>query len=323
MNNNQSIGNNNNNIINFHINYFNSIYDKNNFFNNEENTFDISNYIIIKQIGKGTFGQIFLAEGINHKFYALKKIIATNLKDIKSIEHEYKLLFDLTKMNKELNLIQIHGLQTKMLDPTTYIIYVLMDLASDDWEKEILKKQRISNYYTENELIKIIKSLISTFASLQRQNISHRDIKPQNILIFEDKKGGKSYKLADFGEAKELINDDRPTDRQTLRGTELYMSPVLFKALRSKQIIKYIKHNTYKSDLFSFGLCCFFAATLTFDSLYDIREIDSDTKVRKIVKEYLGRRYSSKFIEIIYAMLCLDEDKRKDFIEIEKDVNNL
>ena len=106
---------------------------------------------------------------------------------------------------------------------------------------------------------------MKTFAQLQKNNVSHRDIKPQNILIFE---GGEYpntdtvlYKLADFGEAKELIKDLEATNKQTLRGTELYMAPVLFQALRSKKMIKYIKHNTYKSDvvlvfvLYSLRLC--------------------------------------------------------------------
>ena len=62
---------------------------------------------------------------------------------------------------------------------------------------------------------------------------------------------------------------------------ELYMAPVLFQALRSKKMIKYIKHNTYKSDVFSFGLCSLFAATLCFESVYD----DSDNApADKVVK---------------------------------------
>jgi len=36
------------------------------------------------------------------------------------------------------------------------------------------------------------------------------------------------------------------------------MSPILFKALRSKQYLKYINHNTFKSDVFSFGYCALF-----------------------------------------------------------------
>mgnify|MGYP003571305098 CR=1 FL=1 len=280
---------------------------------------NFSDYKLVKQIGKGTFGQIFMVENNHHQCFALKKLMATNLKDIKTLEHEYQILLDIQSCGKKIDLVQIYGIETKQLDPTTFVMYVLMELASTDWEKEILSRHNKNKYYTENELMEIISSLITTFAQLQKENISHRDIKPQNILIFKDT---KTYKLADFGEAKELLGDDRPTERQTLRGTELYMSPILFHALRSRKIIKYVKHNTYKSDLFSFGLCCLFAATLCFESLYDIRELRNNTAIKYIVQKYLENKYSNVVINIICNMLDVNEDSRNDFIEMEKEIKS-
>ena len=281
---------------------------------------NFSEYKIIKQIGKGTFGQIFMVENNQHQYFALKKLIATSLKDIKTIEHEYQILLDLQSHGKKINLVQIYGIETKQLDPTTFVMYVLMELASTDWEKEILTRHNLNKYYKENELMNIISSLITTFAQLQKEKISHRDIKPQNILIFKD---SKTYKLADFGEAKELLSDDRPTERQTLRGTELYMSPILFYALRSRQIIKYVKHNPYKSDLFSFGLCCLFASTLCFESIYDVRELRNNTAIKYIIQKYLRNRYSNVVINIICSMLDVNENSRNDFIEMEKEIKKI
>ena len=276
-------------------------------------------YKLIKQIGKGSFGHIFMVENENHQLFALKKLVATTLKDIKTLEHEYQILFDVQNCGTKINLVHIYGIETKQLDPTTFVMYVLMELANTDWEKEILYRNKIKKYYTENELMKIISSLITTFAQLQKENISHRDIKPQNILIFKD---NDSYKLADFGEAKELISKDKPTDRQTLRGTELYMSPILFYALRGRQIIKYVNHNPYKSDLFSFGLCSLFAASLCFESIYDIRELKNNSAIRFIVQKYLGKRYSNVVINTICSMLDVNEDSRNDFIQMEKEIKS-
>ena len=163
--------------------------------------------------------------------------------------------------------------------------------------------------------MKILSSLVKTFSQLQKNNVSHRDIKPQNILIFEN----DVYKLADFGEAKELFKDLEATNKQTLRGTELYMAPVLFQALRSKKVIKYIKHNTYKSDVFSFGLCSLFAASLCFESIYEVREAKNNVRIRFILEKYLGKRYSFDIINIISQMLDINEITRKDFIELEKE----
>ena len=287
--------------------------------------FNVSDYKIIKKIGKGSFGQIFMVtDNINRK-YALKKIIASSEKEIKSLKQEYQILFDiqtnLYESQTKLNVVNIYGLSSKQLDPTTYVMYVLMELSITDWEKEILNFHKKNNYYSEDELFKIMYDLVDTLAKLQKENISHRDIKPQNILVFINDKNERYYKLADFGEAKELLNGHQPTEKQTLRGTELYMSPLLFYGLRSRKIKRYIKHNPYKSDVFSLGLCLLFAATLCFESLYDVRELKSNVSIKIIIEKYLKNRYSYRIIDIISSMLDINESTRDDFIELKKRID--
>ena len=291
------------------------LYYNNNINNNEYN--NISEYKIIKQIGRGTFGQIFMVENEKREFFALKKIIACSMKEIQILEHEYKILFNINISDENIDLVKIYKIETKQLDPTTFVMYVLMELSNTDLEKEILKRRKDLNYYTENQLISIMSSLIKTFSLLQKKNISHRDIKPQNVLVFNDNK----YKLTDFGEAKELLDDTKVTEKRTLRGTELYMSPILFFALKSRKPIKYVKHNIYKSDVFSFGLCLLFAALLTFESIYDVRELTNNEEVNKVVEKYISERYSKKLVNFIKNMIDLNEDTRSDFIELEQEFN--
>ena len=295
--------------------------------------FNVADYKIIKQIGQGSFGQIFMVEDKKRKNkFALKKIIASSEKEIKGLKQEYQILFDIQKNlnfnfnsneNKtKINIVNIYGLSTKRLDPTTYAMYVLMELGDIDWEKEILERQKQKQYYTEKELIDILYVLVNTLERLQKENISHRDIKPQNILVFKNNKN-YCYKLADFGEAKELLSGNKPTEKQTLRGTELYMSPLLFYGLRSRKIKKYIKHNPYKSDVFSLGLCILFAATLCFESLYDVRELQNNISIKIIIEKYLKKRYSYKMISIISCMLDINETTRDDFVELKKRIDNM
>ena len=283
--------------------------------NIEEEGFKSDNYNIIKQIGEGTFGKIYCVEDKNKNKFAMKKILANAKVEIDALEKEYKIINSLS--NYKLNLIEIYGMETKQLDKTTYVMYVLMDLANRDWEKEILLRSQKKFYYSEDELMKILYELTRTFSELERHNISHRDIKPQNILIFKD----NSFKISDFGEAKELMANNRTTARQTIRGTELYMSPILFQALQNRVQSRYTKHNTFKSDVFSFGLCFLFAATLTYNSLITIREIFDSIKIQMILSKFLSR-YSNKFNSILFKMLEVDEKNRPDFIELEKIIEN-
>ena len=288
--------------------------------------FNINDYKIKRQIGEGSFGQIFLVEDKDKNQFALKKIIADSSDDINSIKQEYQILIDIQNNNKNINVVNIIGISNYKLDMTTHVLYVLMELASTDWEKEILKRKNQKKYYDENELMNILSTLAKSLAILQKQNISHRDLKPQNILVFYNNKQKltePTYKLADFGEAKELYRGDKPTNRQTLRGTELYMSPILFYALRASKIMKYVKHNPYKSDVFSFGLCALFAATLCFESLYDVRELKSNVSLKIVINRYLKGRYSYRVIDIITKMLDINETTRKDFIELNNEFEKL
>ena len=251
------------------------------------------------------------------------------MKEVEIIKAEYNILYDLQEL--KIDLITIYGLETRKLDRTTYAINVLMELAICDWEQEIKKRYNLKNYYTEKELIIILKNLVKTFSLLQKANVSHRDIKPQNILLCKDKDDNNknlNLKIADFGEAKKMINknDNNNTIKQTIRGTELYMSPILFNSLRNKMVYKYTKHNTFKSDVFSLGYCLVLASTLSYKLLCEIRELKNMKDIEKMIEKYNNKGigfYSKKYWNIIFSMLQLDEKYRPDFIELEKIVEEL
>ena len=185
-----------------------------------------------------------------------------------------------------------------------------MELAQIDLEQEINRRNKIHLYYTQTELFDIIKQLVTCYSLLQKNNISHRDVKPQNILLLNG-----FYKLCDFGEARN-ISGKNGYIHQPIRGSELYMSPILFDALNNNQLD--VLHNSYKSDVFSLGMCIFLAATLSFDCLYEIREEKNMNIIKKILEKYLIPRYSKNLVEILFNMLQIDEDLRPNFIELEK-----
>ena len=211
-------------------------------------------FIIMKQIGEGSFGKIYCSEWKkNGNYYAMKKMILRNKIEIKKNQDQTNLVYDLIQQTKANGVIKIYGAQCIKVTSAEYHFYVLMELAEIDWEKEIKKRKEKKYYYTEGELFNILKQLVETFSLLQKNNITHRDIKPQNVLIVNG-----IYKVCDFGEAKVTQGND--VIRQTIKGTELYMSPILFRALNKRQ--KQLIHNTYKSDVFSLGMCILLAATL-------------------------------------------------------------
>ena len=122
-----------------------------------------------------------------------------------------------------------------------------------------------------------------------------------------------NLKLCDFGNGRLLKREGIII--QKIRGSELFMSPIVFKGYHAG--MQNIKHNTYKSDVYSLGMCFFFAASLNYGGLNIIREIYDMNIVKKVLNQFLGKRYSQNLINLLLTMLQVEESKRPDFNQLE------
>ena len=329
-------GNNNNDYLYSNINYcnasnisdisnINNINNINNIYNVRENrfksmmncddptdNFSSADFIIVNQIGEGSFGKIYCVQWIkNNKLYAMKKLELKDIQELKQFQEKVRIVKKLNEKTNHCGFIKIFA---ENCTPAynfqkAYNYYIIMELGERDWEKEIQMRLIHLKYYTEYELYQIIYQLVKTLSLMQKYNVTHRDIKPQNILI----KNG-IYKICDFGEARVISGNGVVI--QHVRGSQLYMSPILFYAYNHN--ILQVMHNAYKSDVFSLGMCCLLAATLSGYTLYDVRELLDINAITKIVNNKLNGRYSINIINIIIQMLQVDENLRMDFIQLEE-----
>ena len=278
--------------------------------------FNDKDFRYIRPIGEGAYGLIYLVENIhNRKQYALKKILCKDLYEIMKHKNQLELIYSMSHKN----LMEIYNLQYKHLDKTTYAIYVLMERAQNDWSIDIRKRIINKKPYKEEEIINILKQVVSALAFLQKKNIAHRDIKPQNILLFH----GNVFKVADLGEARNVNNVNNK--QMTLRGSELYMSPSLY--ARHKFNRKDAFHNAFKSDVFSLGFSILYAMQLNLRIIENIRELNNMKIIINSINKDMGsslikKNYSEKLMKLIFKMIEVDENKRYDFIELEKELNN-
>ena len=310
-----SLTNNSNSNYNFIISPFSNLSSFNTYNNNiygevEPNSnFKLSDFITLYKIGEGTEGLINAVSWIkNNKVYALKRceiIFSEVAKQRKKLNEYIKNLINTTGSN---GIIKVYGNLYTSNNFGTYYFYELMEKADKDWEQEISYRNNHKLYYQEYELMNIFKHLIKLFALLQSNHVTHRDIKPQNIMMVNG-----LLKICDFGNAKLLKRDGIII--QKIRGSELFLSPIAFKGLHNG--LQTIKHNTYKSDVFSLGMCFLYAATLIYGALNSIREVYDMNIIKKIVNKFLGKRYSQNLINLILTMLQIEERKRPDFLQLE------
>ena len=276
---------------------------------------NLYDYKIIKSIGEGTYGTIFeVSRKINNQKFAMKKVLFKNINILKNVLNSLELSFSL----KHENILKIYGIYIKYLNIEKYLLYILMELAETDWNLSIIQRSRQKLYYSENELNIILSQLTSALYYLQKNNIVHRDIKPENILIFKTKEGKNIYKICDFGEAKK-INDISLEKSHSLRGTNIYMSPLLYRSFKDK--IKQVEHNVFKSDVFSLGYCLIYSSEMNFCTIKKIRELKFQGLINQLLKKMMKGRYSDKFIELIIKMIQIDENKRIDFIQLSNIIN--
>jgi ribosomal protein S6 kinase alpha-5 len=273
--------------------------------------FNETDYNYLKPIGEGTYGIVYLVENNEtHEQFALKKIVCRDYNELIKHKNELELIYSV----KHENILKICGIHYKYLDETTSSIFVLMELAKNDWNMEIKRRIIAKKYYKENEIVDILKQIIKGFLFLQEKSIAHRDIKPQNILLFPN----NVYKIADFGEAKNIKNISQ---QSTLRGSELYMSPSLYKGYKFNQ--KNVLHNPYKSDVFSLGYCFLYAICLNLKVLEAVRELTTMRSIISTINKYIVKnKYSDKLMNLLYKMINPNESERLDFEDLSIELDN-
>ena len=80
------------------------------------------------------------------------------------------------------------------------------------------------NLLTEEQCQRVAYQTMQALDYLHKNNITHRDIKPDNILIVKEEP--MTVKLSDFGLSKVVTGDD--TFLKTFCGTLLYCAPEIY-----------------------------------------------------------------------------------------------
>ena len=106
---------------------------------------------------------------------------------------------------------------------------------------ELFKRLMKMQSFTEKQAADIIVQVMLGLNYMHLQCITHRDMKPENILLVSDDPNNFTIKIADLGFAQKF---DKETGLDLVLGTPLYMAPEL------------VKHEKYseKVDVWSLGV---------------------------------------------------------------------
>ena len=260
-------------------------------------------YEILKELGRGAFGQTYLAQDLQEPSYP--KCVVKHLKPQASDEltlKEAKRLFVIEA--------EVLGKLSDNLQIPSLIAYYGEDFClvqefidGDDLSKEI----RVGHPLAEEKVIAILKNILPVLGFIHQNNVIHRDIKPSNIRRAKD---GTLF-LIDFGAVKEIktlvLTADGQPKPSIVAGTQGYMPP---EQLRGRP--------RPNSDLYALGVICIQALTGKAPTQLEEDTVTGELRWREWVE------VSEELAEIVETMTRCDfADRYQCAEEVLKDLQDL
>ena len=288
------------------------------------NTIVVDNYHLIEVIGEGKASKVYIGiDDKNNQIVAVKRLPKKSLNErlIKNLRRELNILHKLE--NPKI-------ISLKNFKKTANNLYIILEYCNggdlDTYSKNYISKNKrpLNEFYIQ----KIIQQIAPAIEYMHSNNIIHRDIKLENILInfdnypnilksgklppklkFEDMSLNKSFtlKISDLGYAKDYVND---IEGSTLMGNPKYISPDI---LEQKGDIK--KYNT-STDLWSLGVITYellTGTTLFIGNTPDEIIQNIKNKIYNIPKKL---RTSVEIISFINGLLQYNPEKRLNWEQI-------
>lgn len=197
----------------------------------------ISHYKILEKLGEGGMGQVYKAEDTKLKRVVALKFLPHHLVAGKSIKERFFHEARAASALNHPNIITIYDIHEEEDE-----VFLAMECVDGVLLSEKLKDGPLK----QKELISIASGVANGLNAAHNADITHRDIKSENIIISKD----GQPKIIDFGLAKQKGMSQITQDGTTL-GTQGYMSPEQVQGVEADR----------RSDIFSFGVVLYQMAT--------------------------------------------------------------
>lgn len=226
---------------------------------------DLLNYQLLRLIGRGGMGEVYLARNKNIEQYVAVKALHPQYANNPTLRARFKqeavMLNSLNHPNivKFLNFVE-----------NEYGVFLIMEYIDGITLEDFITKK--NGLIVEQKAYPMMMEILSAFSYAHERGIVHRDIKPSNIFL--DKEG--HIKVMDFGIAQ-IMSEAVSSQAGSVAGTPAYMSP--------EQV--YGQKLDQRSDIYSLGVL--FHQMLTGRAPYDSTTMSQREIKSLVVSERLPK----------------------------------
>jgi serine/threonine protein kinase len=267
----------------------------------------VSHYRIIKKIGAGGMGEVYLAEDTKLNREVCLKFLSFEQSNDASVHAQFLKEAQAAARLQHPNIITVHEVNEHEKSPFISMAYI---------EGQSLKELSVKKTLSVQEIIDFGIQISSGLATAHENGITHRDLKPGNIMV--DNTG--TLKILDFGLAilsdVESIQDPDKTVTSNpfankLAGTILYMAP---EQLLGQEI-------NSKVDIFALGVILY--ELITTEHPFDAQSV---SEISARILRDTPERLIDKRIDIPYDLnriisRCLNKNPDKRF-QTARDISN-
>ncbi|KAG1695089.1 hypothetical protein DVH05_020731 [Phytophthora capsici] len=175
----------------------------------EKKTWKLSDFEIGKPLGKGKFGNVYLAREKQSKYVVALKVLNKQQLMKSSMEHQLRREIEIQSHLRHKSILRLYGY---FFDSKR--VYLIIEYAP---QGELYKKLMRAGRFSEKQSALYIKEMARALIYMHSKHVIHRDIKPENLLVgFHGE-----LKIADFGWSVHAPS----SRRTTLCGTLDYLPP--------------------------------------------------------------------------------------------------
>lgn len=258
----------------------------------------VAQFHIIKKLGEGGMGQVYLAEHVKMQRKAALKVMNPGMtQDPDAIARFNREANNASKINHP-NVCQIFDFG----ETAEGLIFLAMEFIDGQSLTALIEK---NGSLPVPRAASIIHQAADALGVAHDYGIVHRDLKPDNIMIARNRDGSDLVKVVDFGIAKASTSDaQKVTQTGLVVGTPEYMSP---EQLAGDQL-------DGRSDIYSLGLVAFncLTGTLPFpsNSAQEAMIMRLTDKPKSLADMKPDRQWSTELQSVMNKALARDANDR-------------